>query len=136
MPPPVEKNEIFMKIARSMGPWTRENFFARDERSDKMEIREQIEQDLLDQLERNGTVGEYYKDLVRDYMSLWSTKNMLAQDIEERGAVVDYESNTGTINKRKNESVSELVKVNGQMIKLLDAMGISPAQAGGMDEDM
>lgn len=100
-----------------------------------LELRNQIEKDLLDQLERNGTVGEHYKDLVGDYMSLWDTKNLLAADIKKRGAVIDYESNTGTINKRKNDSVGELVKVNMQMIKLLDAMGIKPAQAGDLEDD-
>lgn len=100
-----------------------------------LKLRNQIEKDLLDQLERNGTVGEHYKDLVGDYMSLWDTKNLLSADIKKRGAVIDYESNTGTINKRKNDSVGELVKVNMQMIKLLDAMGIKPAQAGDPEDD-
>lgn len=100
-----------------------------------LELRNQIESDLLDQLERNGTVGKHYKDLVCDYMSMWDTKNLLADDIKKRGAVVDYESNNGTVNKRKNDSVGELVKVNMQMIKLLDAMGVKPAQAGDLEYD-
>lgn len=99
------------------------------------DLRMTIEQDLLSQLERNGTVGEHYKDLVRDYMALWDTKNLLAADITKRGAVVEYVSNTGTRNCRKNESVSELVKVNGQMVKLLHGMGIEPSQAGEIGDD-
>ena len=51
-----------------------------------LELRNQIEKDLLDQLERNGTVGEHYKDLVGDYMSLWDTKNLLAADIKKNEA--------------------------------------------------
>lgn len=96
-----------------------------------MKLREIIEQDLRDQLERNGTTGEYYADLVRDYMCLWDTKNKLNADIASRGVVVEYISNNGTGNMKKNDSVSEVVKVNNQMIKLLEAMGINPAQAGG-----
>lgn len=94
-----------------------------------------IKQDLLEQLERNCTVGEQYTDLVEDYMALWDTKKMLIKDIKDRGAVVEYESNTGTKNMKKNESVSELVKVNMQMIKLLAGMGISPSMTAADDDD-
>ncbi len=68
----------------------------------KRNLRSGIKQDLLDQLERNGTTGKYYTDLVDDYMIAWDTKNQLAKDIASRGAVVDYISNTGQANKRKN----------------------------------
>lgn len=102
----------------------------------KNELRTEIKRDLLEQLERNGTVGKYYKDLVGDYMEMWDTKNLLAADIKMRGAVVEYTSNNGTVNKRKNESVGEFLKVNAQMSKLLDCIGIKPAQAedDGYDE--
>lgn len=32
---------------------------------------ERIREDLIDQLERNGTVGGHYIDLVNDYMNMW-----------------------------------------------------------------
>lgn len=48
-------------------------------------LREKIRQDLLDQLESDGTVGQYYTDLVDDYMSMWDTKNELMEDIRGRG---------------------------------------------------
>ncbi len=101
----------------------------------KNKLRDEIKRDLTDQIERNGTNGRYYEDLIEDYMKLWDTKNMLIADIESRGAVVDYVSNNGTTNKRKNESVGELVKVNDRMIKLLDAIGISPLQTESDDDD-
>ena len=91
---------------------------------------------MLDELERNGTVGKYYTDLVDDYMTLWDTKNLLKADVKERGAVVEYVSNNGTINKRKNESVGELVKVNDRMVKLLEALGITPDGAVNDDDEM
>lgn len=105
----------------------------------KKELRSAIKQDLLNQLERNGTIGQYYTDLVDDYMTAWDTKNQLAADIRQRGAVVDYTSNTGQINKRKNESVNEFLKTNAQMLKLLDSIGIKPAQLeniGDADDEM
>ena len=39
----------------------------------KSEKFQTIQKDLLDQLDRNGTVGEFYIDLVEDYMDMWIT---------------------------------------------------------------
>ena len=78
----------------------------------KKSMRKAIKTDLMEQMERNGTTGKYYTDLVDDYMALWDVKKLLLADIQERGAVVDYISNNGTMNKKKNDSVGELVKVN------------------------
>ncbi len=98
----------------------------------KRGLRNAIRRDLMKQLERNGTTTKYYTDLVEDYMTAWDVKNKLAEDIAARGAVVDYTSNTGQTNKKKNESVGEFLKTNAQMLKLLDSIGIKPAQ---VDED-
>lgn len=103
--------------------------------ANKKTMRKRIRHDLLEKLECNGTSGQHYMDLVEDYMALWDIKNMLTQDIQERGAVVVYVSNTGNENLKKNESVGELVKVNDRMVKLLDALGISPAQVSDEDDE-
>lgn len=96
-------------------------------------LREQIKRDLLDQLERNNTIGTYYTDMVDDYMKLWDTKNRLIADIEERGVAIKNITNAG-INFKRNDSVGDLIKTNAQMLKLLDSLGIRPAQTDG-DED-
>jgi len=92
--------------------------------------RNAIRQDLIDQLARNGTVGEYYTNLVDDYMSLWDVKNALAADIKDRGSKVSVTTSTST-NIKTNDSVIDLLKTNAQMLKLLDSLGIRPAQADG-----
>jgi serine phosphatase RsbU (regulator of sigma subunit) len=98
---------------------------------------QEIKYDLLDQLERNGTAGKYYIDLVDDYISLWKTKNMLVEDIMERGATVGYKNGENQYGTKKNESIDQVLKVSQQMIKILDALGIKPTQGGeGVDEDM
>lgn len=96
---------------------------------------EAIKNDLTRQLEANGTLGEYYTDLVLDYMDLWVTKCMLVEDIGTRGLYVRYNNGGGQSGTRKNESVDQLVKVNAQMLKLLSELGIKPAQGGGEDDD-
>lgn len=95
----------------------------------------QIKTDLLDQLERNGTVGQYYIDLVNDYMELWDTKKKLIADIKDRGVTVKYQNGENQWGYKKNDSVEQLLKVNQQMLKLLDALGIKPTQAGDDDDD-
>lgn len=96
--------------------------------------RSEVQQDLIDQLERNGTIGAYYIDLVGDYMTLWDVKDKLATDIKERGAKVLVETAT-TSNLKTNDSVPDALKVNAQMLKILDSLGIKPAQTGGDDGD-
>lgn len=94
-----------------------------------------IRQDLLDQLSRNGTAGEYYNDLVGDYMSMWEAKNLLIKDIKARGVTVERLLADGRTSIAKNESVGELVKLNAQMLKLLDSIGLSPADGGAADDE-
>lgn len=94
----------------------------------------EIEQDLLDQLERNGTVGKYYIDLVRDYMGFWVDKCLLADDIQARGVNVTYDNGGGQKGVKRNDSITDKIKVSVQMLNILNALGIKPSQDGG-DED-
>lgn len=100
-------------------------------------LQTRIRNDLLDQLERNGTMGEYYTNLVNDYMNLWKVKNELIKDITTRGAKVMVKTATAS-NIKTNDSVLDLIKTNAQMLKLLDSLGIKPAQSDGDpgDEEM
>ena len=93
-----------------------------------------IKKDLHDQLERNGTVGEYYGDLVNDYMILWDAKSKLLADIKKRGAKVEVVMTGGFVNLKTNDSIADLIRVNSQMLKILDSLGLKPTQTDG-DED-
>ena len=95
-----------------------------------------IRSDLQDKLNKKGVFGKLYEDLVEDYISLWKTKNSLAKDIATRGAMVDYTSNNGTVNRRKNEAVAELVKVSQRMAGLLKEMGIEPTPEAVEDDEL
>lgn len=93
-----------------------------------------IRKDLLDQLERNGTVGQYYMDLVDDYMDMWLTKQALVADIQDRGIQILGYSASGAPVIKKNESVESRIKINAQMLKLLSEIGIKPVQDSGDDD--
>lgn len=95
------------------------------------ELYTEIRQDLIEQLERNGTVGKYYLDLVDDYMDMWVTKCLLVDDIQQRGVNVKYNNGGGQKGVKKNESVEQRIKINGQMLKLLSEIGIKPSQLDG-----
>jgi len=101
----------------------------------KKATKKEIKQDLLDQLDRNGTTGKYYIDLVDDYMDLYDTKEKLIKDIKERGVTCKYQNGENQWGYKKNDSVDQLLKVNQQMLKLLDALGIKPSQDGDVDDD-
>ena len=100
----------------------------------KTKLYKTIRKDLSDQLERNGTIGKYYFDLIDDYMDLWLTKVALVEDIQERGVQVETVSASGVPQIKKNESVDLRIKVNAQMLRLLAELGIKPVQAGGEDD--
>lgn len=95
-----------------------------------------IKCDLLAQLESNGTKGRHYLDLVEDYMSMWITKHLLEVDIEERGVSVTYNNGGGQKGKKKNDSIQELTKVNAQMLKLLNELGLKPTDTVGDDDEL
>ena len=96
---------------------------------------DEIRRDLLDQLERNGTCGKYYTDLVEDYMACWVDKQLLTDDIQARGVVVTYNNGGGQSGKKRNDSIADKIKVNVQMLNILNALGIKPAPADGDDDD-
>ncbi len=95
-----------------------------------------VRKDLIDQLERNGTIGAYYTDLVDDYMNMWLQKVALSQDVNDRGVRYETYSAQGVPIIKKNDSVEVGLKVNAQMLKLLAALKIEPSQAVGEDDDL
>jgi hypothetical protein len=92
-------------------------------------------QDYIDQLERNGAIGKYFYDLVDDYMNMWITQKLLTEDIQKRGPYITYDNGGGQKGTKKNDSVELSLKVNQQMLKLLDALGIKPSQQDGDVDD-
>ncbi len=91
---------------------------------DKQEIRE----DLLEQLRERNIVESHYIDLVNDYIALWEIKNELIKDIKEKGVSVKYQNGANQWGYKKNDSVRELTNVNNQMLKILNDLGLKPAK--------
>ena len=90
-------------------------------------MRELIKKDLLSQLKERGMTQSYYISLIDDYLYLWDVKNELVENIRENGVTITYNNGGGQSGEKKNDCVPELTKVNGQMLKLLNELGLRGA---------
>ena len=101
---------------------------ATDERSEEVKkitrskAYKEIEKDLLDELEANGTCGKFFEDMVQDYMAMYVTKTLLVKDIQKRGTIVEYNNGGGQCGFKKNESVDMFNKTNA-LLNISDKQG-------------
>ncbi len=102
-----------------------------------MVTRDEIRQDMIDQLERKNIYGSHYIALIDDYMALWDIKNQLIESIKKHGVTVKYQNGPNQWGYRKNDSVPELNRVSAQMLKILHSMGLRASQfEGGGNRDV
>ena len=98
---------------------------------------DELREDLQAHLENIGAYGKYYDDLVEDYIRLYEMKNMLWQDIQERGVTVEWRNSETSHGRKKNDSVNEYQKTNMQMLKIQNHLGINTKDlVTGGDEDV
>lgn len=90
--------------------------------------RGKIYNSLKEQLELDDNFNDYTEDLLKDYITMYDTKCMLAQDIEERGVSLEYDNGGGQKGRKSNPSIDLMNRTNAQMIKLLDALGLKPSK--------
>lgn len=88
-----------------------------------LEDYEAMREDLLNQLKNNGVNGLFYDDLVDVYMKMYTIKNKLILDIEERGVAVEWSNGKQTSVKR-NDSLDGLHKTVAQMLNILTKLGL------------
>ncbi|SET55794.1 hypothetical protein SAMN05660297_02757 [Natronincola peptidivorans] len=99
-------------------------------------LRKKIERAINKQMkEKKIDKHAHYKDLVKDYLSLWDIKNKLIQDIEFRGVSIKWSNGDSQGGYKKNESISELLKVNKQMLTILHDLGIRASDLKVVEED-
>lgn len=96
-----------------------------------------LKNDLMKQLQQRGMDKQtQYVSLVEDYIALWNVKNRLIDDIRERGVTVGWNNGSSQFGKKKNESVTELTKVNNQMLKILAELGLRGADIPIEEEEV
>lgn len=80
---------------------------------------EQIKQDLLEQLLEQGKIGKHFESLVDDYINLEKLKRSIQKDIDKHGLRIKVMTGNGFKSEKPNESVQNILKVNGQQLKIL-----------------
>lgn len=86
----------------------------------KNATRNSVEKSLLDELKEKHVESGYLYDIVEKYMNLWDVHEKLNEDINERGVTIKYPYGD-SFGYKKNDSVSELIKIKAQMTKELQA---------------
>lgn len=98
----------------------------------KKEIKELIYTDLNNQLLKLGKLGKYNEDLISDYIYFWDLKLKLQKDIKKSGLRYKTTNGNGIESTKPNESVQNLIKVNGQMLKILSDLGLQEPSISNM----
>lgn len=99
-------------------------------------LRRKIELAIIKQLKEKQVYRfAHYQDLVNDYMKFWDFKNMLQDDIDEKGVSIEWRNSETQYGYKKNDSVSELLKVNTQMLKILYDLGVRASDLEIEEED-
>lgn len=95
----------------------------------------EIKNSLLDMLKKSNNDTPYFENLVEDYMSFFETKEQAKAEIEDKGVMVEYQNGKNQSGYKKNDMIEVILKVNAQMIKILDKLGINIDGDLGFDDD-
>ena len=100
------------------------------------EIADIIREDLKIQLELQGKVGKHFDNMVEDYIYFYRLKENLKHDIDENGLRIAAQTGNGYTTEKDNKSVDQIIKVNGQMLKILNDLELkTPDVLSGKGED-
>lgn len=99
---------------------------------------DEIREDLKGQLFAQNKFGKQFDDLVEDYIFFVKLKEDLQYDIQENGIRYRTMTGNGYPVDKPNESVQNLVKINAQMLKILQDLELkapedNPGEGEGDD---
>lgn len=84
-----------------------------------------IADDISDQLIQLSKFGKYYDDLVNEYLSLLTIREALKQDIQTQGVRYRFTNGNGKEQEKANESVTNLIKIEQILLKIVNDLGIN-----------
>nr|AHF24090.1 putative terminase small subunit [uncultured bacterium Contig643] len=105
------------------------------ERMRRTKAYKKLRDSLIEQLRKSGNDNDVFLDMVEDYMAMYITKEMCKKDVEMRGVTVTSTGSQGQKITKKNDNIDSILKINQQMIKLLDKLGIDPDAGEDPDDD-
>jgi chlorite dismutase len=95
-----------------------------------------IREALKEQLTNQNKFGEQFDDMIEDYIFLVSLKEELQYDIKIKGLRYSSMTGNGYTTDKPNESVQNLLKVNGQMLKILQELDLKAPEEEGEGDDL
>lgn len=99
-----------------------------------IEKKEAIREDLQDQLRSQNKFGKQFDDMVEDYIYLVESKERLQHDLDINGLRYKTTGGNGFTTYKPNESYERLLKTNGQMLTILEKLGLKAPDEGGGEE--
>ncbi len=89
---------------------------------------ELIKEDLNNQLSSLGKFGKYYEDLIDDYVFMVRQKDKLRADINKKGIRYQTTNGNGIEVSKYNESYTTFMKLNSQMLTILEKLNLKEPQ--------
>ena len=94
-----------------------------------------IREDLQSQLITQNKFGKHFDDMIEDYIFLVRLKEELQEDISIKGIRYETMTGNGYMTDKPNESVQNLLKVNAQMLKILQDLDLKAPDEGPKEGD-
>ena len=88
----------------------------------------QIEKSIREHMSKRSLTEHHFVDLRNQYLELFDIKEKLVANIDELGVQYAEKLANGTTVIKDNKSVDKLLKVNQQMIKILEYLQINPSE--------
>ena len=98
--------------------------------------KEEIREDLQNQLVAQNKFGKQFDDMVEDYLYFVELKERLQYDLDTNGIRYKSTGGNGFTTYKPNESYERLLKTNGQMLTILEKLDLkAPDDSEAGDED-
>ena len=94
-----------------------------------------IREDLRNQLLEQNRFGKQFEDMIEDYIYLVKLKEKLQEDIDKKGIRYTVQTGNGFKQKKPNESVVNILKVNNQMLKILQDLDLKAPELPEQPEE-
>ena len=101
----------------------------------KKVTRKELEKSFDEYIKINGLKDKALIDQMNQYLSLYDVKEELTRDIEKNGVSYTEPNTAGKSIIKDNKSVDKLLKVNTQMLKILEHLNIKPSELESDDDD-
>lgn len=99
------------------------------------EKKNKIRKDLASQLTTQKKYGKQFDDMIEDYLYLFGLKERLQIDINNNGLRYKTTGGNGFTSYKPNESCERLLKVNGQMLKILQDLELKAPELSDSGDD-